>query len=65
MTVGLCYTAAQPSDGHTRTVNSHLDVCFMSLVQRANQSENEEQVRGLSLSDGPETNRKCGSEILG
>jgi len=34
----------------------------MSLFQRANKSENEEQVKGLSLSDDPETNRKCGSE---
>jgi hypothetical protein len=34
----------------------------MSLVQRANKSENEEQVKVLSLSDESETNRKCGSE---
>jgi hypothetical protein len=33
----------------------------MSLVQRANKSENEEQVKRLSLSYEPETNRKCGS----
>jgi hypothetical protein len=34
----------------------------MSFVQRASKSENEEKVKGLSLSDQPEVNRKCGSE---